>query len=162
MRQISNDEFNKKYYLYKTMIYNISYTYVHNVYDADDIVQDVFMKYLNSRQEFENEENEKYWLIRVTINTCKSLVTNGWKKKVELSNDKIDRYQKDSVKNTNNKLLEIVCSLPQKYKEVITLFYFEDISIKDISTILNVSLSSVKKRLERARKIIIERNEENG
>ena len=161
MRQISNDEFNKKYYLYKPMIYNISYTYVHNVYDADDIVQDVFIKYLNSNQEFPSEENEKYWLIRVTINTCKSFVTNGWKKKVELSNEKIDRYQKEDSKE-NNQLLEIVCSLPQKYKEIIILYYFEELPINDISKVLKITISSVKKRLERARKIIRERNKQNG
>ena len=161
MRTISNEEFNKKYYLYKPTIYNIAYTYVHNVTDADEIVQDVFMRYLNSESKFQTLENEKYWIIRVTINTCKSFVTSSWKKKISLSNDIVDLYS-ENKKETNNKLLDIVSNLPPKYKEVIALFYFEDYEIKDISKILKISMSSTKKRLERARKIIKERNEQNG
>ena len=140
---------------------NEAYTYVYNVTDADEIVQEVFVKYLNSNQEFQTLDNEKYWIIRVTINTCKSFITSSWKKKVSLSNDSVDLYRVNK-KETNNKLLDIVCSLPPKYKEVIALFYFENYDIKDISKILNISLSSTKKRLERARKIIKERNEQNG
>ena len=154
MRNISNEQFNEKYYLYKDMIYSIAYTYMKNVTDSDDIVQEVFLKYLNTNEHFKTLDNEKYWLIRVTINTCKTFLTKAWKQKVELDDSKIDVTQ---AKDENLFLFDIVYSLPHKYKEVIVLKYYEDLSIKDISKSLKISDSAVKKRLERARNIIKEK-----
>ena len=159
MRNISNDEFNEKYYLYKETIYGIAYTYMKNVNDSDDIVQDVFMKYLNSNEKFKTLDNEKFWLIRVTINTCKSYLKKSWKQKVELDESKIDIVSK---KEENSYLFDIVYSLPHKYKEIIVLKYYEDLSINEIAKILNISISAVKKRLERARNMIKEKEKNNG
>lgn len=159
MRNISNDEFNEKYYLYKETIYGIAYTYVKNVNDSDDIVQDVFMKYLNSNEKFKTLDNEKFWLIRVTINTCKSYLKKSWKQRVELDESKIDIVSK---KEENSYLFDIVYSLPHKYKEIIVLKYYEDFSINEIAKILNISISAVKKRLERARNMIKEKEKNNG
>lgn len=159
MRNISNDEFNEKYYLYKETIYGIAYTYMKNVNDSDDIVQDVFMKYLNSNEKFNTLDNEKFWLIRVTINTCKSFLKKSWKQKVELDESKIDIVSK---KEENSYLFDIVYSLPHKYKEIIVLKYYEDFSINEIAKILNISISAVKKRLERARNMIKEKEKNNG
>lgn len=159
MRNISNDEFNEKYYLYKETIYGIAYTYMKNVNDSDDIVQDVFMKYLNSNEKFKTLDNEKFWLIRVTINTCKSYLKKSWKQKVELDESKIDIVSK---KEENSYLFDIVYSLPHKYKEIIVLKYYEDFSINEIAKILNISISAVKKRLERARNMIKEKEKNNG
>lgn len=159
MRNISNDEFNEKYYLYKETIYSIAYTYMKNVNDSDDIVQDVFMKYLNSNEKFKTLDNEKFWLIRVTINTCKSYLKKSWKQKVELDESKIDIVSK---KEENSYLFDIVYSLPHKYKEIIVLKYYEDFSINEIAKILNISISAVKKRLERARNMIKEKEKNNG
>lgn len=154
MRNISNEEFNEKYYLYKDTIYSIAYTYMKNVLESDDVVQDVFMKYLNSNEKFKTLENEKYWLIRVTINTCKSYLKKVWKQRVELDDSKIDTVRKTD-ENTN--MFELVYSLPHKYKEIIVLRYYEDLSIIEISKALNISVSAVKKRLERARNMIKEK-----
>ena len=77
MRNLTEKEFNEKYELYKDIIYNIAYTYVHNKDDALDISQEVFIKYLNSDEIFDSLNNEKYWIIRVTINTCKNDVTSS-------------------------------------------------------------------------------------
>ncbi len=159
MRNISNDEFNEKYYLYKETIYGIAYTYMKNVNDSDDIVQDVFMKYLNSNEKFKTLDNEKFWLIRVTINTCKSYLKKSWKQRVELDESKIDIVSK---KEENSYLFDIVYSLPHKYKEIIVLKYYEDFSINEIAKILNISISAVKKRLERARNMIKEKEKNNG
>ena len=62
MRKISEKDFNEKYYLYKNTIYSIAYSYVHNSYDADDNVQEVFLKYLKSSEVFDTLDNEKYFL----------------------------------------------------------------------------------------------------
>ena len=152
MRKISNEEFNDKYALYKNTIYSIAYTYVHNVTDADDITQDVFMKYLNSDSVFQTLDNEKYWIIRVTINTCKSYLTKYWKKNVVLDDDYVSRIP--SEEKEEDDMFECVFKLPHKYKEVIVLYYYENLSTDEISKTLMITKSNVKKRLERARNIL--------
>ena len=152
MRKISNEEFNDKYALYKNTIYSIAYTYVHNVTDADDITQDVFMKYLNSNSVFQTLDNEKYWIIRVTINTCKSYLTKYWKKNVVLDDDYVNRIA--SEEKEEDDMFECVFKLPHKYKEVIVLYYYENLSTDEISKTLMITKSNVKKRLERARNIL--------
>ena len=162
MRKISNEEFNVKYYLYKNTIYSIAYTYVHNTIDADDITQDVFMKYLNSNEIFQTLDNEKFWLIRVTINTSKSFIKKAWKNKVNLDDELINRVAQEKDEKKDNEMFEIVYSLPHKYKEVIILYYYEDLKINEISKTLKLSESNVKKRLERARNLIKEKETKNG
>lgn len=151
MRNLSEEEFNKKYYIYKDTIYRIAFTYVHNQSDALDIVQDVFMKYLNSNEVFATDDNEKYWLIRVTINISKNFVSKSWNKMVYLDNEYINNLSSDSEKSEQVNYYKIVTSLKEKYKEVILLYYYEDFSIEEIANILKISNSCVKKRLERGR-----------
>ena len=155
MRNISNEQFNEKYILHKPMIYRIAYSYVHSKIDTEDIVQDVFIKYLESDQEFQTLDNEKYWLIRVTINTSLSFLRKTWNQRVFLDDEMINRTMDSSPDNNdNNNMFEIIYHLPHKYKEVIILYYYEDLSINEIANILNITTSNVKKRLERARNII--------
>ena len=151
MRNISNDEFEIKYNLFKPIIFNIAYSYLKNVSDCDDLVQDVFMKYLSSDEVFDTLDNEKYWLIRVTINTCINCVKSPWKK-VIIDND--INYGVSEVDNSKEDMFNLVSSLPIKYKNIIVLYYYDDLSIKEISEALNISESNVKKRLERARNIL--------
>lgn len=155
MRNISNEQFNEKYILHKPMIYRIAYSYVHSKIDTEDIVQDVFIKYLESDQEFQTLDNEKYWLIRVTINTSLSFLRKTWNQRVFLDDEMINRTMDSSPNNNdNNNMFEIIYHLPHKYKEVIILYYYEDLSINEIANILKITTSNVKKRLERARNII--------
>ena len=114
--------------------------------------QDVFMKYLNSDSVFQTLDNEKYWIIRVTINTCKSYLTKYWKKNVVLDDDYVNRIV--SEEKEEDDLFECVFKLPHKYKEVIVLYYYENLSTDEISKTLMITKSNVKKRLERARNIL--------
>lgn len=157
MRKISNDQFNIKYSLYKDMIYNIAYTYCHNVTDADDIVQDVFMKYLKSNEYFKTLENEKYWLIRVSINTSITYLKKAWKQKVILDNEKVFLSPNINKKDDHSEIFECVFEMPNKYKDVIILYYYEDLNIEEISAALKISKANVKKRLERGRNYIKEK-----
>ena len=104
-----------------------------------------------------NLNEEKYWLIRVTINECKDLLKR--KSKTTVLDEKTIDYlsQKKESNIFNSKLIELsekVNKLPQKYRVVIILFYYDSLSIKEIVEILNISESAVKKRLERGRKIL--------
>ena len=154
MRNLSEEEFDVKYNAYKDTVYNVAYTYVHNRSDALDISQDVFIKYLNSDEVFENDDHEKYWLIRVTINVSKNYISSSWKKKVVLDNDYIDRMSQSEGKRESINYYEIIMKLPNKYKDVITLYYYEDLKVEEIANILNETPSCVRKRLERGREKI--------
>ena len=160
MRNLSEEEFDKKYQIYKPIIYSIAYTYVKNQNDADDIMQDVFVKYLKSDVVFNDDNHEKYWLIRVTINTAKNFVSSTWKKRVVLDDDYVSRAS-DEASKESNRYFEVITSLPSKYKDVITLYYYEDLSVEEIANTLQVSISCVKKRLERGREKI-KKEIENG
>lgn len=137
-------------------VYKLAFTYVKSSYDAEDIYQLVFEKYLLYRPEFESEEHEKAWFIRTTINTCKNMLTNNWKKKVVISDDSVlnASYVEDTGESDEQgeRLLEAVLKLPEKLAIVIQLFYYEEYSVKEIAEILKISVGTVTTRLNRARK----------
>lgn len=163
MRDVSEKDFKIKYDLYKDTIYRIAYTYVHNHQDSEDVLQEVFIKYLNSNDLFESLDNEKYWLIRVTTNICKNKVTSFWNKKIIINENVIDVAQnKDETEKA--RIYSILTNLPNKYKEPLVLYYYEDFKIEEIAKILKKTTSCIKKRLERGRQMIkkeIEVNEEH-
>ena len=151
MRNIYDKQFEEIYYKHKQTLYNISYSYLKNVSDSDDIVQDVFMKYLNSNNDFKNDDELKYWLIRVCINACINEIKSTYKKRVVLDNN--ISLNNDSL-NEDNEIFNYVYNLPFQYKDVIVLYYYESCSVDEISKILKISQSNVKKRLERGRNIL--------
>lgn len=132
-------------------VYKLAYTYTKNKYDADDIYQEVFLRFFNRKPEFQNEEHTKAWFIRTTINCCKSLYLSSWFKRTvvmeEIQNDSADIFQEDS-------LFQAVMELPKKYREVIHLFYYEEYSVKEIAGILKRSESSVTTQLNRGRSML--------
>ena len=152
MRNISDKDFEEIYYKHKQTLYNISYSYLKNVSDSDDIVQDVFMKYLNTNNDFKSDDDLKYWLIRVCVNACINEIKSTYKKKVMLDND--ISLNNDSNKNEDDEIFSYVYNLPLQYKDVIVLYYYESYSVDEISKILKISQANVKKRLERGRNIL--------
>ena len=96
-----------------------------------------------------NEEYEKYWLIRVTINYCKNKLKS--KKETYLDYETIDKNETKQTTSINSMIYEKICNLQDIYKSVIILYYYEDMSVKQISKILKISESAVKMRLKRGR-----------
>ena len=141
----------KKYVVekYFDMIYHLALSQVKNRTYADDVVQDVFFKYIQSEKNFESEEHIKAWLIRVTINCSKSLFTSSWFKKTAPLEDEFvfDMEEKSDV-------FYAVSELPLKYRSVIHLFYYEDMSIAEISKTLNIKEATVKSQLSRGREML--------
>lgn len=154
MRKISEDDFERKYYNYKDTIYSIALNYCHDEDDALDITQDVFMKYLSDDKQFENDNHELYWLIRVAINTSLTFIKSKWKTSVYLNEELLNKAKDENLSDDILRMRQILNSLPDKYKEVIILYYYQNYNVNEIANILNISLSNVKKRLERAREII--------
>ena len=133
---------------YSNMVYRLALAQMKNKQDAEDVFQEVFIRYISKSRTFENEEHRKAWLIRVTINRSRSLWA-AWFRKTEPLDDSF--VAKASVEDD---LSEYLAILPQKYRPVIHLFYYEELSIKQISEILDAKESTVRTWLTRARSIL--------
>lgn len=159
--RMTEECFERKYFLYSQEIFNIAYGYTRNVLDSEDIVQNVFIKLLQNTKDFSTELEEKYWLIRVCINECINFVKSSHKKRVVYNDEIVYSTPNGQINNNkNNDLLnEIVSNLPEKYKLPIVLFYYDNLKVNDISKLMGISEVAVRKRLERARGIIKEKME---
>ncbi len=134
---------------YSDMVYRIALTNTKQKFDADDIFQEVFLAFFQSHVQFESEEHIKYWLIRVTVNFCKKHHRSAWQKRTV----SLDAAMQLSSCMTEQEftVYDAVCRLPVKYRTVIQLFYFEDMTIDDISRVLHRKDTTVKSQLARAR-----------
>lgn len=135
--------------LYIDTVYRVALNGCKNKYDADDIVQETFIKLLKCKKTFTNDEHARNWLIRVTINECNSLWNSSWHKKVIFTDEQND----EPVFTTSEKseLYELVMKMTPKYRQVIYLYYFEEFSVKEVADILKISETAVQTRLQRAR-----------
>lgn len=139
---------------YADTVYRVALTRTKNIENAEDIFQDVFMKLSEKDPKFESEEHIKAWLIRVTINMTKNFHSSSWNQKVT----SLDEEFKFETEEENN-VFEIVNELPQNYRTVIYLFYYEGYKTKEIAKILNKSEGTVKTWLFRARECLKEKLE---
>lgn len=141
---------------YSPMVYRIALTKTQSSYDADDIFQEVFMKLCLNTKPFESEEHRKAWIIKVTINCCNSHFTAPWRKNVDSLDDAIisqipDETTEECDLGDGPDIYARVLKLPQNMKEVVLLYYYEEMSIREISKVLQTSEVNIKKRLSRAR-----------
>lgn len=139
---------------YKNTVFRAAYSYLKNRPDAEDIFQEVFLQYFSRLLEFSDREHEKAWFIRTTINKCKNLLHSAWwKYTVALKEAPVFSEESDG------ELLKAVMELPQKYRGIIHLYYYEDYSVREISGLLKLRESTVQSRLFRARKLLKEKLE---
>ena len=117
--------------------------------EAEDVVQEVFIKLIEKQPNFESEEHETAWLIRVTVNLCKNRIRSIWWKKTE---PLLETYKTQSSEETN--IMQTILSLPIKYRTVIYLFYYEGYSTKEIADITDQRESAVRQQLTRARRML--------
>ena len=135
---------------YKDTVFRISLSYLGNTYDADDVVQEVFMKLYITTKHFATDDHVRYWLIRVTINTCKNLLRSSWKTK-NVALDQVTEPIAAFEQREQEDLYQAVMELPEKYRTVLYLYYYEELSTKEIARLLKITVSSVTTRLSRAR-----------
>lgn len=132
---------------YHSTIFRLSFGYVKNTQDAEDIVQDAFLRLYSSDTFFKTDENVKAWLIRVAINLSKDLLKSHWfKRRAELSSDITADVREEEI------LSDYIKKLKPEYSAVLFLFYYEGYSTKEIAEICKISVSAVTTRLARARK----------
>jgi RNA polymerase sigma-70 factor (ECF subfamily) len=131
---------------HENRLYRIALAITGNISDAEDIVQEVFLRAYERAPAFESEEHEKAWLMRVTVNLCNSQWRSPWRKRRGML---LDSYPASEPKQ--HELLEQIMLLPTKYRTVIHLFYYEGYSIKDIAELTGYKESTVRSHLTRAR-----------
>ena len=132
---------------YENMLYRVALSHTGNREDAEDMVQETFVKWLTKRPDFSSEEHEKAWLLRVLINLCTNLVhKKGNRGQAEL----LDIYPAETPQEQS--VLQDVMRLPPIFRDVIYLYYYEGYSTAEIAGMLNEKESTVRSQLHRARK----------
>ena len=145
--------------MYASMIYRIAYTRMQNDADAEDITQEVLLKYLKTGKTFRDEEHRKMWLIRVTVNTIKSSLTSAWRRHTVALDDVTEpSYQQPDLPV----LKEKVEKLPERYRLPMYLYYYEELSVKEIAHVIKSTEGTVKSLLSRGRKMLRDELKEDG
>ena len=148
-------EVNRAIEAYGNLIRRICLIHLKNHADTEDIFQTVFLKYLLSSAEFESEEHEKAWFIRVTANACRDLLKSAFRRRAVSLDVLTD--QPGELSEDNREVLEAVLGLPEKYRDVIYLFYYEEYTAPEIAEILKKNTNTVYTLLSRAKKILKEK-----
>lgn len=145
----------KKYY---SLIYRIAFLQMKGHADAEDIAQEVFVRLLKYHPAFANEEHEKAWFVRITVNICKDVIKSKWHS-TTVSINKIPEHEKSFFQLPyvkEDETLWAVMELPEKYRHCLYFFYYEDYSIKEIAQILEMPENTVKTNLKRGREALKE------
>ncbi len=140
---------------YADLVRRICLIYLKNEADSEDIFQTVFLKYVLSSAVFENPEHERAWMIRVTINACKDLIKTIFRSRTVPLEALADLPAATGTQE--REVLEAVLSLPEKYRNVVYLHYYEGYTAPEIGRILHKNPNTVYTLLTRARKLLAER-----
>ena len=142
---------------YGNMLYRICLVSLGNSADAEDAVQDTFLKYIQKAPAFENGEHEKAWLIRVAVNTCRDIIR---RRRPQID---IDTVQQSAPAPESGEVMAALMTLPEKFRTVLVLHCVEGYSVAETAKITGISPSAVKMRLQKARRLFGEAyNEESG
>lgn len=143
---------------YGNDVLRTAFMYVKDNHLAEDIFQDVFLKVNQKLSTFQGSSSIKTWIISITINTCKDYLKSAWKRRVvpitEFHENTIagkNDYTAVEQKDENQLIRKIVMELPDKYKDIILCVYFQDMTISEAATLLNIAEGTAKSRLFRAK-----------
>lgn len=159
----SNGTFDDEYIRYVLDTYSVTiirlcFSYVRNIHDAEDIAQDVFCGLIMHRPVFESSEHEKAWLLRTAVNKCKNHLKSSWVSRTVLSDDDLSAATQQtggSPEDDNGReLLEAVMSLPEKYRTVIHLYYYNGLSLAEIAAAKHISTATAGTQLARGRELL--------
>lgn len=140
---------------YGNTVRRLCMIHLKNYHDTEDIFQTVFLKYFLSSVVFENDEHEKAWFIRVTINACKDLLKSFFHRHTVPLDELLN--QSEELTSDNSDVLEAVLSLPEKYRDVVYLYFYEEYSAVEISRILRKKPNTIYTLLTRSKKLLKEK-----
>jgi RNA polymerase sigma-70 factor (ECF subfamily) len=131
-------------------VYRIAFSYMKNSFDAEDAAQETFARLIRSGQTFRSVEKEKAWLVVTVSNVCKDMLRRHYR-----SDRNIDDYESlSSPEPEIDQTMEAILSLPEKYKTVVYLFYYEGYTAREIARILDEKPNTVSTRISRARLLL--------
>ena len=141
---------------YGNDVVRIAFSYLKQKQLAEDVAQEVFIKCYEKMDTFRNDSSYKTWLIRITVNRCKDVMKSRYFKNLFMMDYSISNYANSSlqlhdVEKEDSGISQSIVKLPIKLREVIILFYYQDLTIDEISSLLKVKPNTVKTRLHRAR-----------
>ena len=147
-------------------MYRVAFMQMKRHADAEDAAQEVFMRLLKYQPRFDNKEHEKAWFIKTTVNLCRDILKSKWNS-TTVSIEKIPEQEKEYFHLPYMKEDETiweVLALPEKYRDCLYFFYYEDYSIKEIAQLLGTPENTVKTNLRRGREALKKRleDEKNG
>lgn len=143
---------------YADMVYRLALSQMKNKTDADDIFQEVFIRLVSHIQDLESWEHVKAWLIRVTINCAGKHFDQYWNKNVDYIDD-TERLEDEAVEfevSEEHPVRAAVSRLPVKYRTVVHLYYYEELSVAEIAQVTGQKESTVKSQMHRAREMLRE------
>lgn len=140
---------------YSDTVRRLCAVHLKNDADTEDIFQTVFLKYVLSSVSFENDEHEKAWFIRVTINACRDLLKSFFRRHT-VSLDEVIEHPAEPPPDHGD-VWEAVFALPQKYRDVVYLHYYEDYTAPQISRILGKNVNTIYTLLTRSKQMLRER-----
>lgn len=132
------------------LLYRTAIVILGNPHDAQDVLQETLIKYMEKSPDFQDENHEKAWLLKVTANLCRDFL-RFHKRHTYVS---IDELEPVCSKPQQQEILKEVLSLPPKFKAVLLLHYIEGYQLKEIAGILGISENAVKKRLQRGKEAL--------
>jgi len=145
----TDDDIEQVFHQYADLVYRLAFSQTQNKNDADDVFQEVFLRYMKETKAFVSEEHEKAWLIRVTINCSKKLWSSAWSRRTVALDENMIAEQPEETE-----VYSALMQIPQKYRTVIHLFYYEDMPVAKISEVLGMKESAVRTQLTRARNLL--------
>ena len=147
----TDKEITEIYMRHRQTVYRVCYAYMKNPADTEDAVQDTFVQMIRKGPMFENEQHEKAWLIRTAENVCRNALRHWWRRHEDID----DHYDLQSPDHSEaDRLMQAVMALPDKYKTVVYLYYYEGYSQEEIGKILGITRTAVQTRMQRARAIL--------
>lgn len=143
--------------LYGDDILRLAYLYTRDRSKSEDVFQEVFIRAYRKSDSFRGDSSIKTWLLRITMNVCRDMMREFWWRRVMVvaPPEQIDRglsaEHQALLHDRNDTLLQTVYAIPRSFKEVILLYYYEELETKEISTVLRIPEGTVRSRLHRAR-----------
>ena len=138
---------------YGDMLYRICLVMLRNTADAEDAVEETFIKYMLSSPQFNDDEHEKAWLITVAANKCRDMLRSR-KRHITERDDILRNY---SIDRESTGVLEALMEVPEKYRIVLTLHYIEGYKVDEIAEMIGKTSSAVKMRLAKGRELLKEK-----
>ena len=132
------------------MVYRLALARTASVPDAEDVFQEVFLRFFRHEDELDTDEHRKAWLIRCTVNRCKSLLASPWRRRTV----PLETAAEVGVEDDYREVYSAVLSLPAKYRAAIHLHYFEGLSVAEMAQALDVPEGTVKSQLSRGRALL--------